>query len=97
MRPRLIDRVNFIQPPYSPKKSQLPLRRCVFPRKIRVTRGVGVERGEGRGVRGRQKGGRSGNVATRPKGENEFGSTWRLRDPVLVQWNSAHVGKLGRR
>lgn len=49
MRPRLIDRVNFIQPPYSPKKSQLPLRRCVFPRKIRVTRGVGVERGEGRG------------------------------------------------
>lgn len=53
MRPRLIDRVNSIQPPlYSPKKSQLPLRRCVFPRKIRVTRTVGVERAKG----GREEG-----------------------------------------
>lgn len=48
MRPRLIDRVNSIQPPYSPKKSQLPLRRCVFPRKIRVTRRVGVGESGGR-------------------------------------------------
>lgn len=31
-----------------------------------------------------------------PKGENEFGSKWRLRGPVSLQRNSAHAGKLGR-